>query len=143
MTVAGDNSADGVVVDGNGSLTVQRAIIRNTGTAISITGSSALATLVNDTLVNNGDGVATANCGSIDMRNSILAFNQETALSYEACASTALHTYNLYWRNGHDFAIDGHFFAGTDAQPITDLHFFEGNLFLISLVVDAVGSLGR
>ncbi|MCB0200720.1 MAG: FG-GAP repeat protein, partial [Anaerolineae bacterium] len=109
MTVAGDNSADGVVVDGNGSLTVQRAIIRNTGTAISITGSSALATLVNDTLVNNGDGVATANCGSIDIRNSILAFNQETALSYEACASTALHTYNLYWRNGHDFAIDGSF----------------------------------
>ncbi|MCB0230708.1 MAG: right-handed parallel beta-helix repeat-containing protein, partial [Anaerolineae bacterium] len=27
----------------------------------------------------------------------------------ETCATTALHTYNLYWRNGHDFAIDGSF----------------------------------
>ena len=109
MTVAGEGSSAGLAVDGQGSLTVERAIIRNTTTAISVTGSSALATLVNDTLVNNGDGVAAADCGSIDMRNSILAFNQETALSMETCATTALHTYNLYWRNGHDFAIDGSF----------------------------------
>ena len=43
------------------------------------------------------------------MRNTILAFNQDTALALEDCATTALHTFNAYWRNGHDIAIDGAF----------------------------------
>jgi hypothetical protein len=111
LTVMGQDSLDGLMVDGDGSLTVQRAIIRNTGTAISIPGDSAIAILINDTLVNNDNGVSAVSCGNIDVRNSILAFHQGTALSYEtaSCPTSqiVLHTFNDFWRNGHDLRIDG------------------------------------
>ncbi len=107
MTIAGEGTSDGIQVDGQGSLTLKRAIIRNTGTAISVNGSDALATLVNDTIVSNDNGVIASDCGSIDVRNTILAYHQDTALGIESCATTSLHTYNAYWQNGHDLQIDG------------------------------------
>ncbi len=107
MTIAGDGTSDGIQIDGRGSLTLKRAVIRNTGTAISVSGGDALATLVNDTLVSNDNGLIASDCGSIDARNTILAYHQDTALGIESCASTALHTYNAYWQNGHDLQIDG------------------------------------
>ncbi|MCB9153462.1 MAG: hypothetical protein H6649_05325 [Caldilineae bacterium] len=107
LTVAGEGTADGIQVDGRGSLTLKRAIIRNTGTAISVSGEDALATLVNDTLVSNDNGVLAASCGSVDVRNTILAYHQDTALGLETCAATSLHTFNAFWQNGHDLQIDG------------------------------------
>ena len=107
MTVAGEGNSDGVQVDGRGSLTLKRSIIRNTGTALSVSGSDALATLVNGTVVSNDNGVISSQCGSIDARNTILAYHQDTALAIETCADTSLHTYNVFWQNGHDLQIDG------------------------------------
>jgi hypothetical protein len=108
ISITGDDSdITGIKVDGDGLVTVQRAIIRNTGTAISVTGNSALATLVNNTIVSNDNGVKAVQCGNVDIRNSILAYHQDTALGLEGCASTGLHTYNAYWQNEHDLRIDG------------------------------------
>ncbi|MCP4128453.1 MAG: hypothetical protein GY753_15535, partial [Gammaproteobacteria bacterium] len=111
MTIAGEDTASGFKVSGDGDVALERLIIRNTTTGITLTGSSALATVINSTLVSNDAGVAATQCASIDIRNSILAFHQNTALGYEssACdgAQTKLHTYNAYWRNGADLAIDG------------------------------------
>ncbi|MCP4100739.1 MAG: DUF5123 domain-containing protein, partial [Lentisphaerae bacterium] len=111
ITIAGEDTADGIKVSAEGEATLERLIIRNTGAAISVTDSSALATVVNSTIVSNDAGVSATQCSSIDIRNSILAFHQNAALSYDSssCDSTqtTLHTYNAYWRNGSDLAIDG------------------------------------
>ena len=90
FTLAGKDTADGVKVSGEGEAELQRLVIRNMGTAITVTGSSALVTLDNDTLVSNENGVMAVSCGNFDLRNSILAFHQNTALSYQTsgCPST-------------------------------------------------------
>jgi hypothetical protein len=58
------------------------------------------------TAANNNNGLVAANCASIDVRNSIFAYNSGVGLSQESCAATELHTYNLYWANGSDFGAD-------------------------------------
>ncbi|MCP4082535.1 MAG: DUF5123 domain-containing protein, partial [Planctomycetaceae bacterium] len=111
ITIAGEDTADGIKVSAEGEATLERLIIRNTGAAISVTDSSALATVANSTIVSNDAGVSATQCSSIDIRNSILAFHQNTALSYETsgCDSTQtlLHAFNDFWRNTSDLTIDG------------------------------------
>ncbi|MCP4212939.1 MAG: hypothetical protein GY764_15885 [Halieaceae bacterium] len=111
LTIAGEDSADGIQVEGGSEVSLKRLIVHNTGTAVDISGSTARATLINDTLVSNDNGVVAEQCSSVDMRNSILAFQQQMGLNFETsgCPGTqrVLHNFNAYWRNTSDFEIDG------------------------------------
>ncbi|MFN8474925.1 MAG: Ig-like domain-containing protein [Anaerolineae bacterium] len=113
LTITGEDHDDGLHVDAGGFISVTRSVIRNTPYAVKVTGSgtgatSAEALLVNNTLTNNTNGVAAASCGNVDVRNTIFAYHTGTALSYyQNCATTYLHTYNDFWRNGHDLSING------------------------------------
>ncbi len=88
MTIQGNDSYDGVRVK-QGNVTLQRLVIRNTNTAVTSDGNRAAVTLLNNTVVNNVDGVHTRNCGSLDQRNTVLAFNQGTAIDLTSCGATA------------------------------------------------------
>ncbi|MCP4212938.1 MAG: hypothetical protein GY764_15880 [Halieaceae bacterium] len=111
ITLAGEDKVNGITVDSEGDVSLKRLIVRNMGTAVNISGSTAQATLINDTIVSNENGVVASSCGNVDIRNSILAFQQQVGLSYETngCPSTQtlLHNFNAYWRNSNDFEIDG------------------------------------
>ncbi|MFN8485854.1 MAG: FG-GAP-like repeat-containing protein [Anaerolineae bacterium] len=107
LTLAGDGRQDGVRVDAGAQISVTRAIIRNTATAVAIDGAAggAMAAVSNNTLVNNVNGVAAANCGSLDVEDTVFAFHTGTALGYQGCAATRLHNFNAFWRNGQDQAL--------------------------------------
>ncbi|MCP4167502.1 MAG: hypothetical protein GY759_16655 [Chloroflexi bacterium] len=111
VTVTGEDNSNGITLSGDSSFELERAIVRNTGSALSVNGSDATATLVNNTLVSNDYGVVGSDCANLNVRNSIFAFHQDTALAYnsDGCPSTQtlLHTFNAYWRNGSDLSIDG------------------------------------
>ncbi len=112
LTVTGEDHDDGLHVDVGGFISVTRSVIRNTPYAVKVTGSgtgatSAGALLVNNTLTNNQNGVSAASCGNVDARNTIFAYHTAAALSYQACATTRLHTFNDFWRNAPDLKIDG------------------------------------
>ncbi|MFN8475368.1 MAG: hypothetical protein U0822_24505 [Anaerolineae bacterium] len=112
LTITGEDHDDGLHVDAGGFISVTRSVIRNAPIAVKVTGSntgatSAEALLVNNTLTNNTNGVSAANCGNVDVRNTIFAFHTAAALSYQTCAATKLHTFNDFWRNAPDLKIDG------------------------------------
>ena len=104
VTLVGDAHDDGLRLDAGADVTLKRSVVRNAKTAVAVDGSDggATATVVNATLVGNESGVAATNCGNVDVLNTMLAYNTGTALSYQQCATTKLHTYDLYWRNGRD-----------------------------------------
>lgn len=107
LTLDGAGVAVGLrVEDGGQNIELTRSIIRNTQTALSVDGSASGVRLVNNTLVNNVDGLAATHCGMFEARNTIFAFHSHAALNYQSCATTKLHTYNNFWRNGHDLVID-------------------------------------
>ncbi|MFN8496882.1 MAG: FG-GAP-like repeat-containing protein [Anaerolineae bacterium] len=107
LTLAGDGRQDGLGIDAGAQISITRAIIRNTATAVAIDGAAggALATLSNNTLMSNVNGVAAANCGSLDVEDTVFAYHTGTALSYQGCAATRRHDFNAFWRNGQDQAL--------------------------------------
>ncbi len=114
VSLTGDNRVDGVKIDAAGAISVTRTVVRNTKTAVTVDGANggASALLVNNTIVSNDNGVAATNNGNIDVRNTVFAFQTGTALSYQSTATTKLHTFNAFWRNGspqqpQDLSIDG------------------------------------
>ncbi len=110
LTVAGSSNGIGVYLKNNArAVNIARVVIRQTADAIRVEGGDAAAPLrvVNATIVNNTNGVSSPNCGAVEVRNSVFAFNSGTALNLQTCAATRLHTYNLFWRNGGDLALDG------------------------------------
>ncbi|MFZ0545430.1 MAG: cohesin domain-containing protein [Candidatus Promineifilaceae bacterium] len=103
MTLLGDGSSTGMsVLNGATGIELQRTIIRDMGTAVSIDGSTADLNLKNNSIVGNVDGLIAVNCASVDVRNTIFAYNTGTALAYEGCAAIQNHQFNLYWANGTD-----------------------------------------
>ncbi|MFN8474388.1 MAG: Ig-like domain-containing protein [Anaerolineae bacterium] len=109
VSLTGDDRVDGVQIDAGGAISVTRTIVRNTKTAVTVDGANggASALLVNNTIVSNDNGVAATNNGNIDVRNTVFAYQTGTALSYQSTATTKLHTFNAFWRNGQDLMIDG------------------------------------
>ena len=87
LTIEGDDLYDGVRVK-QGNITLQRLVIRNTNIAVASDGNRAAVTLINNTVVNNVDGVQTRNCGSLDQRNTALAYNQGAAVDLQSCGAT-------------------------------------------------------
>ncbi|MCA9942248.1 MAG: FG-GAP repeat protein, partial [Anaerolineales bacterium] len=108
FTLDGENSGvDGFAATGNAAnLTLQRARIFDTETGIALDGSDSDVEVAHVTVANNVNGLVATNCASIDVRNSIFAYQSGVGLSHEACAAVQLHTYNLYWANASDFGAD-------------------------------------
>lgn len=105
VTLAGAGSGTGLQVDGQAQdVRFARSIVRNTGVAIQVDGSQTDAEVVNTTLAYNTTGLQATACAGVEVRNTVFAFHTDTALSYQACASSKRHRYNAYWRNGRDRA---------------------------------------
>ncbi|MCP4540736.1 MAG: PKD domain-containing protein [Chloroflexi bacterium] len=83
-----------------------RAIVRDAQTGIHVTGSDTDVEVVNNTIVENADGMIASSCAPVDVRNTIFAHHTGTGLAYEGCAATKLHTYNLYWDNTTNITPD-------------------------------------
>ena len=104
VSLVGDGSKTGLSVnDSSANIFLGRTIIRDMGTAVAIDGLNADLEMKNNSLIGNVDGVNATSCGSVDIRNTIFAFNTETALQYDdGCALIQRHQFNLYWANGAD-----------------------------------------
>ncbi|MEM7799196.1 MAG: FG-GAP-like repeat-containing protein, partial [Chloroflexota bacterium] len=103
MTLLGGGSQTGLAVsNGATGIRLERTVIQNMNTAVSVSGSTSVLALKNNTVVNNVNGfVASGNAG-VDVRNTIFAFNTGTGLQYDNGAVLKLHQYNLYYANGTD-----------------------------------------
>ncbi|MEJ2748010.1 MAG: right-handed parallel beta-helix repeat-containing protein, partial [Anaerolineae bacterium] len=124
VTLNGDSQGiDGFhAEDGALDVLFKRNLVYGTDTAVTLDGSSTDVELVSNTIAANNDGLQATNCASLDLRNTIFSDHSGTGLTYEGCAATQLHTYNLYWNNG------------TNQTPaVTGV----GELYLDPLFVDA------
>ncbi len=120
------NSAGLRVNSGAQDIAFKRSVIFNTGTAVAIDGAATDMEIANTTLALNANGVAATNCGPVDLRNTAIGYNSGVGLSYQSCAPTQLHTYNLFWQNN-----GGHFGANASAGA--------GELFIDPYFVDPTG----
>ncbi|MBN1318594.1 MAG: DUF11 domain-containing protein [Anaerolineales bacterium] len=104
LTLNGDSSGlDGMQAeDGTQNLTIDRTIIRDANTAIHTTGSETELEIVNNTLVYNTNGVVAAACAPVTVRNTIFSDHTGAGLTYDDCATSKLHKYNLFWQNSTD-----------------------------------------
>ncbi|HSH05610.1 MAG TPA: Ig-like domain-containing protein [Anaerolineae bacterium] len=105
MTLVGEGSGTAVLVeDGTSGSRLTRMIVRDWETAVLIDGATSEFGVINNTILGNNNGVNAVNCGPVNVRNTLFIYNPGTALQYEGCATTKLHTYNAYW--GNDIDID-------------------------------------
>ncbi|MEM7798765.1 MAG: hypothetical protein AAF633_06220, partial [Chloroflexota bacterium] len=106
VSLLGDESSGsdvGLQVTGTtANLRIEGSLLQEFGTAISQVGTGANLEIINNTIVENIAGVSATSCAPIVVRNTIMALNTGTGLSYDACAATQSHTYNLYFSNGTD-----------------------------------------
>jgi hypothetical protein len=103
LTLLGLGTETGLSVsNGADNIKLERTIIQNMAIAVQIDGGSTDLDLKNNTIIANIDGLSATTCASVDVRNTIFAFNTGTALEYEGCASIKNHQFNLYWANGTD-----------------------------------------
>lgn len=103
LTLTGQDQETGLsILNGAEDILLTRTIIQGMATAVLADGSTGDITLKNNTLVANQNGLNATNCASIDIRNTIFAYNSGTALQYEGCAAVQNHQFNLYWANGTD-----------------------------------------
>ncbi|MCP4212937.1 MAG: hypothetical protein GY764_15875 [Halieaceae bacterium] len=121
LSLDGSDTAVGFrIEDGAGHASLERAIVRNAVTGVSVNGAESQIEMVNNTVVNNEDGIVASDCGSIDIRNTIIAYQENAGLDLASCATTQLHTYNLYWRNGIDLVSDGSNIASSTSGELFD-----------------------
>ncbi len=126
LTLNGSGIGDGMIFeDGASGITVDRTIIRNTNTGVTVSDSDTEVVMANLTVVNNQTGVLASACGSVDVRNTIFAYQDGTGLDTASCATTSEHTYNLFWRNNDDLLVD----SSTVGSP-TPGEVFEDPLFV-------------
>ncbi len=104
VTIHGTISGRDGLLAQNGAhyVRVDHNIIRENEAGIRVVDGPTDIEVVNNTIVSNQNGMSAENCGGVDVRNTIFAYNTVTGLSYEACATKKLHKYNLYWQNGAD-----------------------------------------
>ena len=87
-------------LNGSDTVTLTRVLIQDMATAVSLDGSTTDVELLNTSLLGNGRGVHATNCASVDIRNTIFAYNTGVVLEYQGCAPIKRYQYNLYWANG-------------------------------------------
>lgn len=104
LTLNGEDSGiNGMAAeDGTQNVTIERTIIRNTDTAIHISGGETELEIVNNTLVYNTNGLVAAACAPVTVRNTIFSEHTGAGLAYDGCAASKLHKYNLFWNNTTD-----------------------------------------
>ncbi|MEM7797743.1 MAG: dockerin type I domain-containing protein [Chloroflexota bacterium] len=103
MTLRGSGSQTGFAVsNGATGIRLERTVIQNMGTAVSVDGSTSTLALKNNSIIGNSNGFRASNSAGVDVRNTIFAFNSGTALQYDSGAVLKLHQYNLYYANGTD-----------------------------------------
>jgi len=112
MTVDGTGRTGGVRVSGSSTVLLEKLVVRNAEAAVAIDGAGSRVSMTNDTVVSNSEGLVAADCGRIDVRNSIFAYNTGPAMDYgvSGCSGTMLNRYNGFWRNNglrDDILIDG------------------------------------
>ncbi len=106
VTLHGAGMHDGIYVeDGAANIRITRNIVRETVEAIQIDGAETTVEIVNNTLVNNENGVVANGNAPIDVRNTLFVHHTGTALGYQSGA-TALHRYNGFFGNSADLTID-------------------------------------
>ncbi len=126
LSIVGNGTGNGInVEDGAKSIRISRSIVRGHVAGLAVDGANTDVQLVNNTIVENNNGLDFTNNAPVDVRNSIIAFNAGTGLSYQATAATQLHNYNLYWLNGSS--------SNDDLIPANP---GAGELFLDPLFVD-------
>jgi len=109
-----DAALKGVTLNGTGTVvgfhgddkathtTLYRDIVRNATTGVLLKGGGTQVEVVNNTIVKNDKGLVAANNATLNVRNTIFAYNTTTGLDFSAAGPTPLHTYNDYWANGTD-----------------------------------------
>jgi parallel beta-helix repeat protein len=107
LTLAGDSRWDGFLAEGGATgLKLTRSILRDLDTAVHLQGGSEVE-IVNNTIVRNADGIVIEADTPLNVRNTILAYNTTSGLSYPADAPSLSNTYNNFWLNGMDMNPSG------------------------------------
>lgn len=107
LTLAGDSQWDGFLAEGGATgLKLTRCILRDLDTAVHLQGGSEVE-IVNNTIVRNIDGIVIEADTPLNVRNTILAYNTTSGLSYPADAPSLSNTYNNFWLNGMDMNPSG------------------------------------
>ncbi len=114
FTLAGDGNQDGLrVEDGAQSITFGRNIVRGTETGIAVLGDDTDLEVVNNTIVDNTNGMVASACAPVDVRNTIFAYNQDAGLASSLVAHWRLDedagatTFADASGNGHTGACSG------------------------------------
>ena len=99
MTLAGGPQWDGFLAEGGAqALKLTRAILRDLKTGVRLRGASEVE-IVNNTIIGNTDGIVIEGTTPVNVRNTILAYNSGTGLSYSASATSKSISYNNFWAN--------------------------------------------
>ena len=105
LSLVGNGLSEGWrVEDGAKGVKASRLIVRDHETGIAVDGAATDLEVANDTVVENVDGIVFTGNADVDVRNTVLAYNQGIGLAYETGAVRKSHTYNDYWANGTDLA---------------------------------------
>ena len=103
LTLQGAGSGTGLQVsNGATNIRLERTVVQDMGTAVSVDGATTTLALKNNTVVANVNGFLASNNAGVDIRNTIFAYNSGTAVQYDPGAVLQLHQYNLYYANGTD-----------------------------------------
>ncbi|MFN8474924.1 MAG: NosD domain-containing protein [Anaerolineae bacterium] len=111
LTVDAGGTATGIFINGGGKgVQVNRSIIRNAVTAITVADSATQAEVVNNTIIGGGTGLDVT-CSTVAVRNTIFAYHTNTGIRYvtQGCpaGSAPSITYDLFWANAADLVVDG------------------------------------
>ena len=99
MTLAGGPLWDGFLAEGGAqALKLTRAILRDLKTGVRLRGASEVE-IVNNTITGNTDGIVIEGTTPVNVRNTILAYNSGTGLTYSASATSKSISYNNFWAN--------------------------------------------
>jgi hypothetical protein len=107
LTLAGDSQWNGFLVEGGATgLKLTRIILRGLNTGVLLRGGSEVE-VVNNTIVGNNNGIVIEAATPVNVRNTILAYNTATGLTYAEDAPSLSNTYNAFWLNGMDMDPSG------------------------------------
>ncbi|MCA9982329.1 MAG: hypothetical protein KDD89_15900, partial [Anaerolineales bacterium] len=105
LTILGEGDGVGLSVSSSASsIALQRVVVQGFATAVSVDGSATTLALKNNTIVGNSNGFIATNNAGVDIRNTVFAYNDGTAVQYNPTAVLQLHQYNLYFANGTDLS---------------------------------------
>jgi uncharacterized repeat protein (TIGR01451 family) len=124
LTLLGDGKEKGIVASNGATLTVSRAIIEGTTTAVASDGANTDVALVNDDIVHNTNGLDATNASTtdasvVDAQNTVFAYNSGTAFRYTGHnAIPGTTDYNAFFQNGTNSDNGGATGPGPNAHAV-------------------------